>query len=368
MTSGPLKILHVITKLDVGGAQSVVAELVREQIKAGHSVTVATGVVWASAVVSTIEGVRIREIDSLVHPLSPSRDRVAVQRLTALIRAERFDVTHTHSSKGGLLGRIAARRCGTPSVYTAHGWPFQEAAPRAQRIQSLLGEWIAGCIGNEVVCVNSVELELATRLRVGRRQHRRVIHNGIAFAEPLARSIEASTDQFKLVMVARLHKPKRADIIVEALSKLDERVCLTIVGDGDLKPSVEALSRRLGLANRVTFTGLTDPTPHFEAADAFILASDYEGMPVTVLEAMRAGLPTVANDLPGIREAIGNDCGLLTDRTAPAVAAAVSMLLADPAKAVRMGQAARARWESHFTAEAMASSYETLYRAIQRLR
>jgi glycosyltransferase involved in cell wall biosynthesis len=364
--SASLNILHVITKLDVGGAQSVVAELVREQIKAGHRVTVATGVVWEAAVVPTVDGVRIVEIDSLVHPLSPRSDREAMRQLVGLMRAEEFDLVHTHSSKGGLLGRIAARRCRLPSVYTAHGWPFQAAAPRAQRLQSLLGEWVGGRIGNEVVCVNAAELQLAARFRVGRGPHRRVIYNGTAFAQPIVRKPRGSEDPMKLVMVARLHNPKRADIVVEALSLLKEQVSLTIVGDGELKPVVEALARRLGLANRVSLAGLTDPAPYLEAADAFILVSDYEGMPVTVLEAMRAGLPIIANDLPGIREATGADCGLLTAQTAAAVASAVATLVDEPALAITMGQQARARWDSQFTAAAMAASYETLYRSIRR--
>jgi glycosyltransferase involved in cell wall biosynthesis len=364
MKAALLNILHVITKLDVGGAQSVVAELVREQIKAGHKVTVATGLVWGTAVVPTIEGIRVIEIDSLVHPFSPRLDSKAIRELTGLLKAERFDVVHTHSSKGGLLGRIAARRCGNPSVYTAHGWPFQEGAPRSQRMQSLFGEWVGGRIGDEVVCVNTVELQLAARFRIGRSEHRRVIYNGTAFAEPSVRIMRRPQDPLKLVMVARLHKPKRADIVVEALSLSQEMVSLTIVGDGELKPSLEALVHRLGMTNRVTFAGLTDPTPYLEAADAFVLVSDYEGMPITVLEAMRAGLPIVANDLPGIREAIGVDCGLLTDPTGPAVAEALATLLADPIKGAMMGQAARDRWASGFTAAAMAASYESLYRRV----
>jgi glycosyltransferase involved in cell wall biosynthesis len=367
-----LRILHVITKLDVGGAQSIVAELVREQITSGHSVTVATGVVWEAAEVPKIDGVRLVKLSNLVHQLSPKNDLLAITHLITLMRIDRFDVVHTHSSKGGLLGRIAARRSDIPSIYTAHGWPFQAAAPRGQRIQSLIGEWLGGLIGNEIVCVNRAEAELAARLRVGRRKHRHVIHNGISFRPPLAeRALRQSGDLFKLVMVARLHPPKRADLVVEALRFVDSRISLTIVGDGELRSSVEVAARECGVIDRVHFAGLCDPTPYLEAADAFVLASDYEGMPVTVLEAMRAGLPIIANDLPGIREAVNGGSvsvtawdGFLTAKTAKALASAIQALFDEPNLARKMGERSRHAWESQFTVSQSATAYETLYRSV----
>jgi glycosyltransferase involved in cell wall biosynthesis len=357
----PLNILHVITKLDVGGAQTVVGELVREQISSGHRVAVVTGVVSPEAVVSTINGVTVH-VASLVHPLSPSRDRLAVRQLVALMRDQQFDVIHTHSSKGGLLGRIAARRCGIPSVYTAHGWPFQPGAPRSQRVQSFIGEWVGARFGNEVVCLNDGELKLAARFRVGSANHRQVIYNGIADADPIARTQRSVADPFRLVMVARFERQKRADVVVEALKLLDERVTLTLVGDGGLRPNIESLVRERGLRSRVEFVGIADPFTYLCGADAFVLASDWEGMPVTVLEAMRAGLPVVANDLLGNREAVGPNTGLLTALTPAGFAKTIESLVNDPLRQTALGHSARARWEALFTASQMSAQYEKLYR------
>jgi glycosyltransferase involved in cell wall biosynthesis len=360
----PLRILHVITKLDVGGAQSVVAELVREQIKNGHAVFVATGVVWDGAEVSKVQGVQIKAIDSLVHQLAPSKDRDAVRELADLMRAEQIDIVHTHSSKGGLLGRFAARRCKISSIYTAHGWPFQTDAPPRQRIQSFFGEWVAGRIGDEIVCVSASEAALAAKLKVGRRNHRHVIYNGIAFASPIRRVARARSDVFEIVTVARLHPQKRVDLVIRAMAELDERARLTIVGDGDLRSSLEQIVRELRLTDRVHFAGLCDPNPFFEAANVFALASEWEGMPVTVLEAMRAGLPVVANNLPGNREAVGTDSGVLTDKSAHAIAAALRKLMDDPESCEKMGSAGRRRWEDEFTAPASAARYEKLYGSV----
>jgi glycosyltransferase involved in cell wall biosynthesis len=367
-----VRILHVITKLDVGGAQSILAALVREQMNSGHCVTIATGVLWPEAAVCGISGVEIRVIKSLVHPLRPLQDWRTISELKALIRKGNFDVIHTHSSKGGLLGRIAARLCAVPSVYTAHGWPFQPEAPRSQRIQSLFGEWVGGRVGNEIVCVSEAERSLATRLRVGRADHRHIIYNGI---DPLSdqasrtgdsRPLRIATDPFRVVTVARLEAPKRVDVLVEAIAQVlahgDTRITLTVVGDGSLLDGVRMLADSLGVSDRVRFVGQTNPLPHLVSADLFVLLSDYEGLPVTVLEAMRSGLPILTNRLAGVVETTGRAAGVVTELNASSVARAIEQLADNPQRCVALGLAGCERWEEQFTTAEMASRYEALYR------
>jgi glycosyltransferase involved in cell wall biosynthesis len=365
-----VRILHVITKLDVGGAQSVVASLVREQMNSGHQVTIAAGVLWPNAAVQSIDGVQIVIVENLVHALQPSQDFRAVRELKSLIRSSKSDVVHTHSSKGGLLGRLAARQCNVPSIYTAHGWPFQPEAPWTQRIQSLLGEWIGGRLGNEIVCVSHAERALAERLGVGKSGHRHVIYNGIdelsteSSSRGHTRCIRSATDPFHLVTVARLETPKRVDLLVEAIAQTDDRVALTVVGDGSLLPAVQALADHLGVTHRIRFIGETNPLPYLASADAFVLLSDYEGMPVTVLEAMRAGLPILTNRLPGVLETTGADAGVLTELDSNSAATAIVKMADDPAKCLALGAAAKLRWEKHFTTAQMAAGYEEVLRAL----
>ncbi len=361
MSERSLRILHVITKLDVGGAQSVVQELVVQQQRAGHSVQVVTGVVGPVSEALRSLGVVVTEVPDLRHRLAPVQDRKAVRVLTSLIRASRFNIVHTHSSKGGLLGRIAARCCGVPSVYSAHGWPFQTGAPIAQRVQSFAGEWVAGRIGTEVVCVTEVERQLAERLRVGRRGHVHLIHNGVADREPIRRKPREANEPLRLLMVARLSPPKRADLLVDALKLVDGNVHLTIVGHGELSSALAEQVERLAIADQVSLVGQADPAPFLAEADVFCLVSEYEGMPMTVLEAMRAGLPIIANRLPGIAEAIATDCGLLCSPDPADLARVIRSMLDDPMRTYEMGQRARSRWEANFTAATMAEKYELLY-------
>lgn len=370
-----MRILHVITKLDVGGAQSVVRELALQQAVAGNTVWVATGLGGSVTDDLASHGIAVSVLSDLVHRVSPRQDRRTIRALMELLREQQIDVLHAHSSKGGLLGRLAARRCDVPSVYTAHGWPFQSGAPFAQRAQSVIGEWVGGRLGGEIVCVNQREGEMASRLRIGRRGHRHVIPNGIAFRPAVERVQRSLNHPLRLVMVARLSPPKRADVLIDALALLQadglsesSGVRLAIVGDGKLASSLKSRVRKLELQDCVEFVGLAEPTPFLDQADAFCLASDYEGTPMTVLEAMRAGLPTIANTLPGVSEAIGAVGGRLCELNPTSFAAAIRLLGSDPLRAHQMGKSARTRWEENYEASVMAASYDQLYKGLQPRR
>jgi glycosyltransferase involved in cell wall biosynthesis len=347
----------------------MVCELATAQSEAGWDVQVYCGVLGPAADALAQHGVRLTRIPSLRHAPSPGFDRRAVRSLRDEFAVWKPDLVHTHSSKGGLLGRIAAKRCGVPSVYTAHGWPFQEGAARQQRLLSVVGEWVGARLGQELVCVTTAELLLAERFRIGRVGNRRVIHNGVAFVPPTSRLIRSAHETFNVVMVARLDRPKRPDLVLRAIALCDSRVRLQFVGDGALMVSVRELAESLEVQNRVDFLGDADPSSALARADCFVLLSDYEGMPVTVLEAMRAGLPVVANSLPGIVEAVNGsendpEVGLLVAGEADAVATALMSLVEDPQCAYKMGLAGRSRWQRDFSAEHMCAQYDELYRRL----
>ena len=369
LTCTSVRVAHVITKMDRGGAQSMVCELARAQVDAGCEVTVLCGVLGPAADAVKDKGVRVLEVVSLRHAPSPIGDAQAVRSLVHEFRGWKPDLVHAHSSKGGLVGRIAAKRVGVPSVYTAHGWPFQAGAAATQRLMSLVGEWIGGRLGDEVVCVTKAEAELAARLRIGTVRHRHLIHNGVASAPAVERPIRTADQTFHVVMVARLDRPKRPDIVVRAIGLCDKRVKLQVVGDGALMAEVRSLVDSLELWGRVELLGDGDPGPPLAQANCFVLVSDYEGMPVTVLEAMRSGLPIVANPLPGIVEAVVGSNGdsqvaLLVAGQPETVATAVMSLVDNPARAYELGLAGRNRWHAYFSADRMCAEYGELYRSV----
>lgn len=353
-----MRIVHVITKCDYGGAQTVVRELALEQQRRGHQVSVITGQLGPVATELSSAGVPVAVETHLIHAISPRLDRLAVRGLSATLRTLDPDLVHTHSSKGGLVGRLVASRLDVAAVYTAHGWPFQRGAPISQRIMSFAGEWAAARTDAHVVCVASSERQLAQRLRIVPERRLHLVANGIGHRDESPRSPAAKSTGLELVMVARLSSPKRQDLLIDALGDLPD-VSVTFVGDGSNRDRL--VDRARPIADRVRFVGYADSDPYLASSHAAVLLSDYEGLPLSVIEAMRQGLPVITNRLPGLVDAIEHGRnGLTCELSATSVAAAIEMLRDDGLR-TGLGAAASDHWRARFTAESMADGYERVY-------
>lgn len=363
-----MRILHVITRGDVGGAQTQVLELATAQLAQGHEVSIAAGSPGAMVAAAAARGVRVIEILELVRSVSVLADVRAVGRVRKLLEAERPDVVHAHSSKAGLLVRLSARRCGVPTVYTAHGWPFQQGAPVLQRLVSWAGEWVAGRWWGEVICVAEAERARALRAFVVPRSRLHVVANGLPDVTVSRR--ERPSGRIVAIMVARVAPPKDHAGAMRAMALLDDDRCvLRFVGGGPGLEEAKALARDLDIERRVEFLGDRDDVAELLAeADVGLLWSRYEGMPLAVLEAMRAGLPVIVNELPGAVELLGS-CGVVTPHDPAALADALRILIDDPPRAAQLGACGHRRFVEHFSIERSEQATADVYRvAISRAR
>lgn len=363
-----MRILHVITRGDVGGAQTQVLELATAQLALGHEVSIAAGSPGSMIETASARGARVIEITELVRSVSLLADLRAVGRVRELIAAERPDVVHAHSSKAGLLVRLSARRRGVPTVYTAHGWPFQKGAPLIQRLVSWAGEAVAGHWWGEVICVTEAERVRALRSFVVPRSRVHVVANGLPDVTVSRR--ERPRGRIVAIMVARVAPPKDHAGVLRAMALLDDDRCiLRFVGGGPGLEAAASFSRDLKLERRVEFLGDREDVAELLAdADVGLLWSRYEGMPLAVLEAMRAGLPVIANDLPGAVELLGS-CGVVTQHDPAALADALRMLIDDPPRAAQLGACGRRRFVEHFSIERSEQATADVYRvAISRAR
>jgi len=356
----PVRILHVITKGDVGGAQTHVVELAAAQRRGGHEVVVLAGCDGDAMARVRTAGVQVEIVPSLGRAVAPTADHAAVGDLGSAFRRIRPDIVHTHSSKGGLLGRIAARLEKIPSVYTAHGFPFQAGAPRLQRVLSFAGEWVGGHLGDAVICLTDSEAELARRSHVAPAESIVVIPNGLP--DTLHVRTHRTSEVLRLLMVARFSPPKRQADLIRALSALSDLPwTLSFVGDGAHLAECEALAREV-IPGRVEFLGHRDDVEELTATfDVALLWSGYEGMPISLMEAMRARLCCVASDLPGVRELFGKPpVGPLvaTDRQ---LERELRELLVNPTAVDAGGAAARRRYESAFTIEHVLRGVDEVY-------
>jgi glycosyltransferase involved in cell wall biosynthesis len=355
-----VNVVHVITKGDVGGAQTHVVALVAAQVAAGHQVTVVAGSDGPAMAMARSCGVTVVVLERFVHSLSLRSDRATVRDLFALFRERRADVVHCHSSKGGLLARIAARRAGVPVVYTAHGFPFQRGAPVAQRVQSYVGELVGGRLGDAVICLTTEEAALARRGRLAPPSRIVVIPNGLPDDAP-TRSCPAADGVARLVMVARFAPPKRQRELVDVLAAMtDIEWTVTFVGDGPALADVRTHAAGL-LGERVDFLGHRDDAGHLVAEyDIAVLWSGYEGMPIALMEAMRAGLACVASDLPGVRRLFG-DHGGVTAPNERALGVILRRFCEDYDAVDAAGASARKRFLAEFTVDAMADAIDDVY-------
>ncbi|MDQ7841235.1 MAG: glycosyltransferase [bacterium] len=364
------RVLHVITLSDWGGAQAHVLALARG-FRHLYDVTVACGPGGPLVARLQKEGIRTVEIPGLTRNPRPLADLATLVRLSRWMRRERFALVHCHSTKAGLLGRVAARAAGIPAVlFTAHGWPFAGSWwPPIIRALLVLAERAAARFTTTIICVSHHDREAALRAGIGPPERLVVIPNGIAPEPWLADSAaeeggRGTGEPCTAVMVGRFKEPKDPVTLVNAWARVGAAHRLLLVGDGPMRPEVEALVRKQGLEGRVAVLGARDDVPVLlRSSDIFVLSSRWEGMPLAVIEAMMGGLPVVATDVGGVSEAVVNgETGLLVPPgNADALSVALDRLLTDPALRRRMGEAGRRRALEHFTEERMLAETAAVY-------
>ncbi len=360
-----MRVMHVITKGDVGGAQTHLVELCRAQLRLGVVPTVIAGVGGPAVEQLRSSGIETFLIPSLAGSMSQLLRRSTLRQLCSMIRDVQPDIVHGHSSAAGLLARAAARRERCPSVYTAHGWPFQAGARAPQRAMSVAGESIGGRLGDAVICLTESEANLARRYRVARKDAIYVISNGLADV-PGTQDRRVDPDQApQVVMTARFAPPKLQHELIRALAEIiDLPWNLKLIGDG---PQLDSC-RRVGaevLGDRVEFLGHRDDVAELLAlSDVLVLWSRYEGMPIALLEGMRAGLCCVASDLPGVRTLFGTPPVGLTASTTPELVDALRRVLSESNLRVSLGRDARSRFEQHYSADVMAQATLEVYQRV----
>jgi glycosyltransferase involved in cell wall biosynthesis len=355
------RILLLVTLAETGGAQAYVRALA--SALPGHLdvIVAAHGQGPLQEVVEKAGGTFV----SLRHMRRDvgARDLLALAELVLLMRRHRPHVVHASSSKAGVLGRLAAWLTRAPiRIFTVHGWAFNAHAGARSRIYAL-AERIVRPITTLTICVSGSERDAGLAARTCDAGRSVVIRTGIdAASYPVARPAEGPP---AIVAVGRLRAPKDPVLLVRALALLRGSFHATLVGDGPDRGVVDEEVRGAGLAGSVLLAGERDDVPEILAASAiFALSSRSEALPVSILEAMAAGLPVVATRVGGVAElVVDGETGLLVPPSDPrALAAALQRLLDEPELRGRLGAAGRTRVEEHFALDSFLQSHLDVYR------
>lgn len=326
------------------------------------------------------QGIPCHFVPSLRRPIVPWLDWSALQSLRRLFVRERFALVHTHSSKPGVLGRLAAHQAGVPRVvHQVHSFAFHEFSSRGAAWAYRRIERWAGQFCDRVIFVNHEERELAIREGLLPAEKCLTVYNGVdlaAFAplpdvpdrQQLRHSFGLQPDETAILFMGRLDVPKQPLIlprIANALTTLlpETPWRILVAGSGPMKSRLLAKIAELGLKQRFLILGwLNEPQHVFHAADIVLQPSLWEGLPLSLLEAHAAGLPTVGSDVKGVREVVTPQTGILLPATEPApFARALARLIADPEQRIAMSRAARCRAEAEFDAEANMRRIGALY-------
>jgi glycosyltransferase involved in cell wall biosynthesis len=363
-----MKIAYVITRADaVGGASIHVRDLARAMLERGHEVLVLVGGEGPVTAQFAAAGVPFRSLRYLRRPIHPLRDLSAYRELIAALRAFAPDLVSVHTAKAGWLGRAAAVRLGLRVVYTPHGLAVGGRFTGAASGVFALAERFAARWNAPVICVSEAERKVALAARLAAPGRMYVVHNGVRDVPPEFRAAP-ECEPVCIGCVARFAAPKDHTTLLVALAALRERAwSLELIGDGPEEKSARRLAARLGIAERVSFSGYQpDPEAALAACQVFALSTRSEAFPRSVLEAMRAGLPVVATNVGGVGEAVEDGVtGLLVaPEDARALAAALDSLLADAALRLRLGRAGRRAYERRFTLEHTIERTLRVYRAI----
>ncbi len=378
-----MRVIHIITRLIVGGAQeNTVATVLGLRQKPGVEASLISGRTLGpegslESEVSKIPGL-LTIVPELVRPVYPLKDWLALRRLEKVLRERKPDIVHTHSGKAGILGRLAGRRAGVPVIiHTIHGPSFGDFQDAASNFIFRTAErYAAGATTHFIVVADAMKSRYLAA-SIGRPEQFTKIFSGFPL-EPffaakndleLRKKLGIAPDDFVIGKIARLFKLKGHDdlfAVAPELVRQNPKIKFLLVGDGEWRARFENLARSLGLEKHFIFVGLVPPAdvPRYVGImDALVHLSLREGLPRALPQALAAAKPVVAYDCDGAREVcIENETGLLVQPGHHThLAFRIFRLSRDKQFGERLGKQGQQFVRDNFAVEKMVDANYTLY-------
>jgi glycosyltransferase involved in cell wall biosynthesis len=380
-----MRIAHVITRLIQGGADENTLLSCNGQAALGHEVHLIFGTEVSPAMVGRLHPlVRPHQITALGRAIAPVSDATATARLTSLLRRLKPQILHTHTSKAGVVGRVAASLAGTPGiVHGIHILPFLNVG-RAERLAYLSAERLLASVTDAFVSVSRGMQELALANGIGPERKHVVVPSGMDLdrfrravpVSPLELSAAFDAEPGRaaglklIVMVAALEPRKRVAPFLDVFAQVaqqDPGVVLAVLGEGPEHDAIRDRAAALGLNGRVALLGFrTDVERWIARADVCVLASEREGLPRAVIQYVLAARPTVVTALPGIDGLVqdGRNGFLVPVAHVDRMAAPIARILNDRPLAASMTEAARRIDLSPWSTAHMVERLEDVYRSV----
>jgi glycosyltransferase involved in cell wall biosynthesis len=382
-----MRIMHISTRLILGGSQENTILSCEGQAENGHDVALVFGPIYGpeGSMLQRVEahgGIETIETPNLVRQLAPLKDFRCKRDLLKLIEDWKPDVVHTHSSKAGILGRLAAWKAGVPCViHTIHGLAFHPYQAKWKNAIYILSERIAAKRCHIIACVADAMRDQALAAKIGEPEQYVTVYSGMEvdrFVNPqwtrdqVRAELNLAPDDFVIGVVSRLAELKGHDDLLDALGDMmahDRNMKMLWVGDGWWRDRLLNRVKDMGLSDQVVTTGLVDPDQipkYMQAMDVLAHMSYREGLPRVVTQGLLSALPAVAYDVDGTREVCvdGETGRLLTPGDRAGLAEAIAQLRDDPALRNAMGIRGREKCRQQFSAERMVQALEEAYASV----
>ena len=371
----PITLVTVISRMNVGGP----AILIDGLIQGLHKEDVTHHLITGSCAANEIDYldthpnleklISVHKLKSLGRTILPTKDLRTLVETIRLLKEIKPDIVHTHTSKAGIIGRIAARIASPHStiIHTFHGHLLYGYFSPLKTKLIIFTEKLLSRITDVLVAVTSqIERDLK-RVGIGINGRWEVIHPGVNKVD-LKKTTGVDRATKHLVWIGRftdIKNPTLAIEIMEHLQKSDgPNVSLTMVGDGELLTSMQDLATAKQLP--IEFTGWrTDVYPFLQEADALLLTSKNEGLPIVMLEAASMGIPTFSTNVGGVSEFISDwSTGFIIDHTATQAAKYISSTLLNDEVMRNVARTASKKYQNGFTMDSFVESHSKLYKSL----
>jgi len=361
-----MKILYLITKSEPGGAQTHIYQLSKCFIGKGDQVAIMSypGAWLEQETKNTdIEFYPNKYFSNIPNPFTVFK---AIKEIKKAVKDFNPDLVCCHSTAAGFLGRLTIKNK-IPTIFTAHGWAFTKGTPFLRKIIAILIEKLAGKFCSKIICVSDFDKSLVLKYRITSIDKIEVVHNGVDIQDVQ----DFQNSKLSIVFVGRLAKPKNPLLLLKAFDdlspELKDKASISIIGDGPKLKQLKEFIKETKLEG-INLLGSMPRTKVLETlkkSDIFVLISDWEGFPYTIIEAMSCGLPVIASDVGGIREALNNECGILVKRgDQQEIKQALERLLKTPSLIKDMGRNAKERLEKEFSLDKMLRETEQVYKKV----
>lgn len=376
--TGPVKLLHIVGDSKFGGGSIVVLSLAEMVHRMGWQVDVLTTDKVFQKLLKK-HGIGVVDLDVIRRDINPVRDLAGLSRLYSFLRKNRYDIVHTHTSKAGFVGRLAARAAGVSHIlHTVHGFAFhEESTALALRLYSIL-ERIAAHACHRIVTVSEFHRSWALKLGIGNKEKIVAVPNGLdPHRIKPQRNREAVRNELGLrpgtllfLTTGRLAEQKGFEYLLQALPEVSSRLkapfLLALAGAGPLLLTLKQMVANLGLRDKVKFLGFRNDIGDLLAAcDMVVLPSLREGLSIALLEAMAAGKPIITTSIGSNIEVtctgFGSCAKLVPPKDTGALAAAMIQVAEHGPQVIAKARKAKETFERHYTEARMLNGYRALY-------